>query len=344
MAYISWVRRAGGRRWSSLAVGLLVAVIALVVAALLGVAVGTRALSLAEVFAALTDHDDSDAAIIVWDQRIPRTLLGLAVGAALGVGGTLAQGITRNPLADPTLLGISAGAALAIVIGSFAFGITALAPQILVASVGAALAGAAVLSLAGRAGAGSVNLALVGLCMTSLIVSIVSVLVLIDAQTLDEYRFWLVGALAGRGHATLATVAPVLLAGLAATAFAVRGLDALALGDDVARGLGVRVGRARLAAGAGVIVLTATAVAATGPIAFVGLVVPHAARMITGARYGWLLPYAAVIGATLLVAADVIGRVVARPGELQVGVVTALVGAPVVLLMLRRSRMAGMAL
>lgn len=338
------MRRAGGGQRSALAVGLLIAVIALAVVALLGVAVGTRALSLAEVFAALADRDDSDAAIIVWDQRIPRTLLGLVVGAALGVGGTLAQGITRNPLADPTLLGISAGAALAIVVGSLAFGITALAPQILLASVGAALAGALVLSLAGRAGAGSVNLALVGLCLTALIVSIVSVLVLVDAQTLDEYRFWLVGALSGRGHATLATVAPVLLIGLAATAFAVRGLDALALGDDVARGLGVRVGRARLAAGAGVIVLTASAVAATGPIAFVGLVVPHAARMITGARHGWLLPYAAVIGATLLVAADVLGRVVARPGELQVGVVTALLGAPVVLLMLRRSRTAGVTL
>lgn len=321
--------------------GVVLALLGLVCAVLLGFAVGSRALPLADVLGALAHHDDSDAAIIVWEQRLPRTLLGMLVGAALGVGGALAQGITRNPLADPTLLGVSAGAALAIVLGAFTFGVTTLAPQIAIGTVGAALAGAAVLSLAGKGGSGPVNLALVGLCLTSMIIAVISVLVLLDARTLDEYRFWLVGALAGRGNATLETVAPVLVAGLLVSVFAVRGLDALAMGDDVARGLGVRVERARLVAGLGVIALTATAVAATGPIAFVGLVVPHMARMVTGARHGWLLPYAALLGATLLVAADVIGRVVARPAELQVGVVTALVGAPVVLVMLRRSRLAG---
>ncbi|MQA59946.1 MAG: iron chelate uptake ABC transporter family permease subunit [Actinophytocola sp.] len=334
------------RRRALLAIGLGGALLALVAVALLGLAVGSRALPLAEVLDVLGARDDSDAAIIVWEQRLPRTAIGVLVGAALAVGGTIAQGITRNPLADPALLGVSAGAALAIVVGSFAFGISTLAPQIVAASLGAAVVGGLVLSLAGygKGGLGGVNLALIGLCMSSLIVAIVSVLVLLDANTLDEYRFWLVGALSGRGMPTLTTVAPVLLCGLAITGLAVRGLDALALGDDVARGLGVRVTQTRLVAGAGVIVLTATAVAATGPIAFVGLVVPHAARALTGPRHGWLLPYAAVMGATLLVLADVVGRVVTRPGELQVGVITALVGAPLVLVMLRRSRIAGAAL
>lgn len=329
-----------------LAAGLVIAFVALGVAVMFGLAVGSRALPLAEVFAALRVHDETDAAIIVWEQRIPRTLLGVLVGAALGVGGVLAQGITRNPLADPALLGISAGAALAIVLGSFLFGITTLAPQIVAATIGAAVVGGGVLTLAGsgRTRLAPTGLALVGMSMSALIVAVISVLVLLDAETLDEYRFWLVGALAGRGSPTLTTVTPVLLTGLLLTVVAVRGLDALALGDDVARGLGVRVGRARLAAGFGVILLTATAVAATGPIAFVGLVVPHVARAITGARHGWLLPYAAVLGATLLVASDVVGRVVARPNELQVGVVTALVGAPLALFLLRRSRWAGAAL
>ncbi len=133
----------------------------------------------------------------------------------------------------------------------------------------------------------------------------------------------------------------MLLIGLLMTGLAARGLDALALGDDVARGLGIRVNRARLVAGLGVILLTSAAVAATGPITFIGLVVPHAARAITGPRHGWLLPYAAVLGATLLVAADVVGRVVVRPAELQVGVVTALVGAPLALGLLRRVKFAG---
>lgn len=326
--------------------GLVLALVVLAAVVACGLALGSRALSAPEVLAALQLHDESDAAIIVWEQRMPRTLLGVLVGAALGVGGVLAQGITRNPLADPALLGVSAGAALAIVVGSFVFGITTLAPQIVAGTIGASVVGGTVLALAGagRARVAPTSLALVGLSMSAMVVAVISVLVLLDAQTLDEYRFWLVGALGGRGTATLTTVAPVLLAGLALTVLAVRGLDALALGDDVARGLGVRVSPARLGAGLGVILLTATAVAATGPIAFVGLVVPHIARALTGPRHAWLLPYAAVLGASLLVASDVIGRVVARPNELHAGVVTALVGAPVALLLLRRSRMAGASL
>lgn len=335
-----------GWRRGWLGAGVVVAVGVLVFVVALGLAVGSRGLPLSEVLGALGHRDGSDASIIVWEQRLPRTLLGVLVGAALGVGGALAQGITRNPLADPALLGVSAGAALAIVVGSFAFGITGLAPQILAATVGAAVVGSAVLVLAGygRGGMPPVTLALVGLSMSALIVAVISVLVLLDARTLDEYRFWLVGGLSGRGNATLSVVAPVLLAGLATVGLAVRGLDALALGDDMARGLGMKISRTRLLAGLGVILLTATAVAATGPISFVGLVVPHAARALTGPRHGWLLPYAALFGAILLVAADVVGRLVVWPAELQVGVVTALVGAPIVLVLLRRSTLAQAAL
>jgi iron complex transport system permease protein len=317
--------------------GVLVVVLVLVVAA--GLALGSRALPLGEVLAALAGRDSGDASIIVWQQRLPRTLLGVVVGAALGMGGAVAQGLTRNGLADPGLFGVSAGAALAIVAGSFLLGITALAPQVLFGTAGAALAGLAVLVLGTRSAVAATpqGLALVGVAVSAVLGSVASVVVLLDAQTLDEYRFWLVGSLAGRGTSTLTTVAPVVAAGGALALASARVLDALALGDDVAQGLGVRLSRARMFAGSAVLVLTGAAVAAAGPIAFVGLAVPHAARALTGPRAGWLLLHSALLGAALLVAADVVGRIVARPGELQVGVVTALVGAPLALALLRRS-------
>lgn len=320
--------------------GLVACTVVLILCVLLGLTLGSRPLPLDDVVAALLGDDVGDATIIVLEQRLPRTLLGVLVGAALGVGGAVAQGITRNPLADPALLGVAAGAALALVIGSFAFGVVTLAAQIPVASLGAAVTGGLVLGLGtyGRAAMTPTGLALVGLALSAMIVSITSTLVLLDAQTLDEYRYWLVGALAGKGFPTVQVVAPVIAVGLVFATLTVRGLDALALGDDVARGLGTRVRWTRALAGLAVVVLTGTAVAATGPIAFVGLVVPHVARALTGPRHGWLLPYAAVLGAALLVVADSVGRVIALPNEVQVGVITALVGAPLVLVVLRRSR------
>lgn len=320
--------------------GLIALAIVLCGCVLLGLVLGSRPLPLGDVLAALLGKDVGDATIIVLDQRLPRTVLGVVVGAALGVGGAVAQGITRNPLADPALLGVSAGAALALVIGSFAFGIVTLTAQIPVASLGAALTGCLVLGLGthGRAAMTPTGLALVGLALSAMIVSVISTLVLLDAQTLDEYRYWLVGALAGKGFPTVTVVAPVVAVGLVFAVLTVRGLDALALGDDVARGLGLRLRWTRSLAGLAVVVLTGTAVAATGPIAFVGLVVPHAARALTGPRHGWLLPYAAVLGGALLVLADSVGRVIALPNEVQVGVITALVGAPLVLVVLRHAR------
>jgi iron complex transport system permease protein len=325
--------------------GSLALVVLLVLLVGLGLAVGGRSLPLGEVWSAVRGADAGDASIIVLQQRLPRTLLAVLIGAALAVGGALAQGLTRNALADPGLLGVSSGAAFAIVLGTYAFGITALAPQIALGALGAGLAGLLVLSLATRATVAATpsGFALVGVAVAALLVALTSALVLLDVQTLDEYRFWLVGSLAGRGTSTLTTVAPVVLVGLLLALACARVLDALALGDDLARGLGVRLRRARLGAGLAVLVLTGTAVAAAGPIAFVGLVVPHVARALTGPRSAWLLACSAVLGAVLLVLADVLGRVLARPGELQVGVVTALVGAPVALLVLRRSRFAEVA-
>jgi iron complex transport system permease protein len=318
----------------------LLAVLAVGVAAAMGLTLGSRALPLAQVVEALRGRQVGDASIIVLDQRLPRTLLGLLVGAALGVGGAVAQSLTRNPLADPGLLGVSAGAALAIVCGSFLFGVTTLAPQLLLAITGAGVAGALVLLLGGSPATGRTpqGLALVGVALSSVLGSAASTLVLLDVQTLDEYRFWLVGSLAGRGTTTLSAVALPIAVGGALACLSVRSLDALALGDDTAQALGVRLRRARLAAGAAVVVLTGAAVAAAGPLAFLGLAVPHAARALSGPRSGWLLGLSAGLGAALLVLADVAGRLLVRPNELPAGVVAALVGAPLALVLLRRTR------
>jgi len=304
---------------------------------------GSQALPVQDVLSALAGRPAGDASIIVWDQRLPRTLLGLLVGAALGIGGAVAQGLTRNALADPGLLGVSAGAALAIVIGTFTLGITALAPQLVLGIVGAAAAGAAVLLFGTRSSIAATpqGFALIGVAISAILGSIASTLVLLDASTLDEYRFWLVGSLAGRGASTLTTVGPVILVGIALAFGCSRLLDALALGDDAARALGIGLRRARILAGTSVLVLTGAAVAAAGPIAFIGLAVPHAARALSGPRASWLLPFSGALGAVMLVSADVIGRIVSRPSELQAGVVTALVGAPVALLLIARTRSAG---
>lgn len=330
-------RAAAAPRLLAAALGVLLAV---GVAAVLGLALGSRPLGVDEVLAALLGRDAGDASIIVLEQRLPRTLLGLLVGAALGMGGAVAQSLTRNPLADPGLLGVSAGAALAIVCGAFLLGITTLTPQLLLATIGASVAGCVVLLLGNAAAVARTpqGLALVGVALSAVLGSVASTVVLLDVQSLDEYRFWLVGSLAGRGSVTLTTVVWPVLLGTALAWLSARSLDALALGDDSARSLGVRLQRARVGAGAAVVILTGAAVAATGPLAFVGLAVPHAARALCGPRTGWLLAFSAGLGAALLVVADVVGRLVVRPNELPAGVVIALVGAPLALVLLGRAR------
>jgi iron complex transport system permease protein len=221
-------------------------------AAALGLALGTRPIGLGAVLDALHRRGAGDASIIVLDQRLPRTLLGLVVGAALGVGRAVAQSLTRNPLADPGLLGVSAGAALAIVCGTFLFEITTLAPQLLLAVLGASIAGCSVLLLARSAAVVRTpqGLALVGVATSAVLGSVAATVVLLDAQTLDEYRYWLVGSLAGRGATTLSTVAGPVAVGAVLAWLSARDLNALALGEDAAQALGVRLARARLAAGA----------------------------------------------------------------------------------------------
>ncbi|GIU86976.1 MAG: iron ABC transporter permease [Acidimicrobiia bacterium] len=307
------------------------------------IAIGAKAIPLGVVRDALVAYDHAlDDHVIVRELRVPRTALGLAVGAALGLAGAVMQGVTRNPLADPGLLGVSAGAALGVVTALSVFSVTAPLGFVWFAFAGAALAGAVVYGLGalGRGGATPVKLAIAGAAVSALLGSVTAAFLLLDTATLDQYRFWAVGSVAGRDPAVLVQLSPFLVAGAALALASARGLDGLALGDDVARALGQRVALVRAVAAASVVLLCGAATAAAGPILFVGLTVPHAARALTGPAHRWLLPYSAVMGAILLLLADVVGRVVVRPGELEVGIVIAFLSAPVFIAFVRRRRIA----
>ncbi len=319
--------------------------VAIVAVVLASVAVGTAQIPPATVWNALTHYDPTNSEhIAVVDKRLPRTVVGLTVGAALGLAGALAQGVTRNPLADPGILGLSQGAALSVVISITVFGATGPAQYVWFACAGAAIAGAFVWIIAsrGRDGATPVKLALSGAAISAALASLVSAALLLQREALDTMRFWQVGALAGRGFDVLAPVLPLLVVAVAVAVMSGRFLNLFALGDDTAAGLGLSVGRARLGIGALIVILAGCATAVAGPLAFVGLVVPHMVRAISGADYRWILAYSAPTAAVFVVAADVLARIVARPSEVQVGIVVAAIGAPFFIALVRRGRTVGL--
>jgi len=323
--------------------GLAVALGVLGLVVLASVAYGSKALPLSTVLDALTAHDGDDPDhLIVSSLRVPRTAIGLAVGVALGLAGAVMQGVTRNPLADPGIFGIEAGAALAVVTGIHVFGVASLTGYVWFAFAGAAAASLVVYGLGsvGRGGATPVKLALAGAALAAMLSSVTSAILLVDQTTLDQFRFWAVGSLAGRDADVAAQVLPFLALGVVLSLASARALNTLALGDDVARSLGQRVQLSRGLAALAVVVCAGAAVAAAGPIGFVGLTVPHVARAICGPDHRWLLPWSMVLAPILLLSADVVGRLVARPGELQVGIVTALIGAPFFIALVRRRKLA----
>ncbi|MFC0314707.1 FecCD family ABC transporter permease [Gordonia phosphorivorans] len=284
------------------------------------------------------DRVDPDLLTLL-DGRLTRTALGLLAGLALGSAGALTQGHTRNPLADPGLLGINAGAACAVVIGVFVFGSTGTLANAVAALLGAGLAAIGVFALANLSGGTPLTLLLAGTGLTAFLMAVTSAIVLSDGATLDVWRTWNVGALAGRGTDVLTTALPFLVAGLVLALAGGWFLNLLSLGDDMATALGGRVWLIRLSGMATITLLAGAATAACGPIVFLGLVAPHLARAVTGPDYRWVVPFSALIGAALLIGCDVLGRVVARPGEVPAGVMLALVGGPALILMVRRRRL-----
>ncbi|MFF4303728.1 FecCD family ABC transporter permease [Streptomyces sp. NPDC001601] len=321
------------------ALGLLVSVVILLLVALASIAIGAKQLPLDQVWHGLF-HDTGTYGDVVVGTRLSRTVLGLLAGAALGLSGAVLQALTRNPLADPGLLGINAGASAAVVTAITYFGVSTLSGYVWFAFLGAAVVGALVWFLGGSRGATPVRLALAGTAISAALYGYLQAVMITDDAALNKLRFWTVGSLASASNSTIVQVLPFLGAGTLLALGLARPLNAVAMGDDTARALGADLGRTRALAMLAATVLCGAATAACGPIAFVGLMVPHVVRSFTGPDLRWILPYATVLSPVLLLGADVIGRVVARPSELQVGIVTAIIGGPVFILLVRRRRTA----
>jgi iron complex transport system permease protein len=323
------------------ALGLAGTAVLLVLVVAASLAWGSREMGLATVVEALTSpRPGNNDHTVVLDLRVPRTVVGALGGVALGLVGALLQGLTRNPIADPGILGINAGASLMVIVAITSLDIATAGGYVWFAFTGAAVAAGVVYGAAslGWDGVTPVKLALVGAALTAVATSLVTLVLLVDHRTLEEYRFWAVGSLVGRSLDTATVLAPFLLVGTLLALSSARALNALALGDDLARGLGQGLARGRLTVVAAVVLLSGAATSLVGPVAFVGLVVPHVARAMAGPDHRWVLPLSGLLGAVLLLAADVVGRVVARPSEIEAGLVVAFLGAPVMVWLIRRSR------
>ncbi len=318
-----------------------IAVVMLVVALVLSMMVGATRISPQTAVQALLDYDLSPEHIAIVDLRLPRTVLAVGAGAALAVAGALMQGLTRNPMADPGLLGVNAGAGFAVTLAVAFLGVTRIEQYLPFAFAGAVVSAVLVYAIAnqGRAGATPLRLTLVGLALGAVLGGISRTLALMDVATFDRMRFWDAGTLVDRPAGTFTAVLPWLLLGVLIALACASSLNSMSLGEDLARSLGVRIGLTRCGVVAAVTLLCGAATAACGPLAFIGLMVPHIVRWIVGPDYRWVIPMCLLCGPTLLLLADIAGRVMVSNGELQVGIVTPLLGAPL-LVFLAHSRRA----
>ena len=333
----------GARPRAGLVVGLAILIGVLAVVCFFSITLGARGVGPATIIKAFLDFDPSSASeTVIREIRVPRTLVGIFAGAALGLSGAILQGVTRNPLADPGIMGINAGAAAFIVFGIMVLGLQSISVYIWLAFAGAGFATVVVYGIAsfGREGATPIKLALAGAAVTAVLSSLTSAIVMTNVDALNELRFWQVGSLAGRYFPVFWQTAPFIVLGIILALGTGRALNGLALGDDLAHALGQRVRLSRVMMFVVVAVLCGAATAACGPIVFVGLVVPHVARMLCGPDYRWILPYSMVLTPTILLVADIVGRVVVSPGELQVGVVLGVLGVPAFIALVRYRNLA----
>ncbi|WP_434095425.1 FecCD family ABC transporter permease [Streptomyces goshikiensis] len=321
--------------------GLLVALAALILISLLSVWLGTRDIPFTSTWSVLWNPDGSQTSVIIHSYRIPRTVLGLLVGIALGLSGALMQALTRNPLADPGLLGVSLGASTGVVVAIAFLGVGTALGYVWFAFAGAALASVAVylLGSAGRKLATPDRLVVAGAAVTAVLYAFNSAVLLLDPRAFNQFRFWTVGALAGRRMDVVWVIAPFVVTGLVVALLLAPSLNALAMGEQLGRALGVSIGRTRVLGVVSVMLLCGAATAAAGPIGFVGLVVPHVARFVVGPDQRWVMAYSMLLAPVLLIGSDVLGRVLGAPGEVQVGIVTAFIGAPLFLVLCRRRKL-----
>lgn len=335
----------GGSLRIRIVLGLVAAIIALIVVIAASLAIGARDMPISEVLAAFFAPTGSDDQLVVLELRLPRTVLGILVGMGLGLAGGLIQALTRNPLADPGILGVNAGASLAITIGVAFFGISSITGYIWFAFAGALVAtvGVYVIGSAGRSRTvDPIRLTLAGVAVAAVLTGLTKAILLTNERAFDAFRSWDVGAIAGRDFDTITAILPFMVIGTVLALALSHSLNAVALGDDLAASLGTSVNRTRVLSILAVTLLAGAATAAAGPIGFIGLMIPHIARWIVGPDQRWILGYSLVLSPILLLASDVIGRVVMKPGELQVGVVTAFVGAPVLIALVRRKKASGL--
>jgi iron complex transport system permease protein len=318
--------------------GLLVAIVLLALTCVASLAIGTENVSVATVWHAVTDYRDIGDQWIVYELRIPRTVLALLVGLALGLSGTLIQSVGRNPLADTEILGINSGAALFIVSAIAFGGMTGIWTYIWFGFAGALFAMALVylVGMTGRATVTPVRVLLAGVAVGAVMDGVGFAVRLHSPRAFDNMRFWDAGALDGRPLGVAAAIAPFIAVGALLCIVVSRSLNVTALGDDLAKSMGGNVVRIQVLSLVAVTLLAGAATAGAGPIGFVGLMVPHAVRRFTGPDWRWILAYATVVAPILLMAADIVGRVVIRPAELPAGIVTAFLGAPVLIWLVRK--------
>ncbi|TKD70496.1 FecCD family ABC transporter permease [Pseudalkalibacillus hwajinpoensis] len=328
------ILQTNNRKWLGIALGFLI-VVALMASS---VVYGLTSITWSTALQAFTEFDGSNEHIIIIENRVPRALIGAAVGASLAVAGALMQAITRNPLASPSILGVNAGASFAIVVAVTFFSVTSLAAFSWLAFLGAALASVIVyvLGTLGREGLTPMKLTLAGAAIAAMFSSLTQGMLVLNEKALEDVLFWLAGSIEGRSLDMLGAVIPYIVIGLVGAVFISKKINTLVMGEDVAKGLGQRTLLVKAGAALLIVLLAGGSVAVAGPIALVGIVVPHLARFLTGSDYRWIIPYSAIIGAILLLAADIAARYVIMPLEAPVGVLTAVIGTPFFIYIARR--------
>lgn len=311
--------------------GLILGFFLLIACLMWSITLGAAEIDTATVYDALFNYDNTEFNhLVIRTERLPRVLAGALVGAGFAVAGAIMQGLTRNPLADPGILGINSGAAFAVVTCVFLIGSPSMTMYAVFALLGAAIAGGIVYGLGsmGRGGATPLRLTLAGVILTAFISAWTTFILIRDQETLEQIRFWTAGSLAGRDMELLAQFAPIILIGIAGAMLLSRQITTISLGEDIAKGLGQNTAVVKLISAGLVVLMAGGAVALAGPIGFVGLIAPHIVRSFVGVDYRWIIPYSAITGAILVMVADVVARVILRPQEIPVGIMLALVGAP----------------